>query len=260
MKTIKLKGHILEMYDGVDNMPAANYINHSRLTMLDAGIGSDLDAVTRHWQSLARFFEKGDKAGFNTTMANYYQTLSFIISNTSPEMMSFVSLIKSIDGKEVEDYSDESAKAIIEKLSNGGLTVGIVRRFLDFVKKKVESELEAYKLNGSMSIETSMYYQNLKKRTIVVLAGVQGKVKDYQKEVAEIDEMIFSMMKPERYAEKEGALIINFDKNCNALTTHLNIQEPERLPVRRFLGAMQDLKEYLKPSKRQLNGSHGKNI
>lgn len=105
-----------------------------------------------------------------------------------------------------------------------------------------------------MNPETSSYYHNLKKRTIAICEGVQGKLKDYEQEVRQIDEMILSLFKPERYAEKETELIRNFDKNCIALTKHLNIQEPKRLPVREFLGAMQELKELMKPQKRQLNG------
>lgn len=116
-------------------MPASNYINHARLTMLDAGIGSDLEAVTRHWQRIAKLAEKGGDA-LHKELSNYLQTLQFIISNTSPEMMSFVSLIRSIDGKSIEDYSDENAKAIIEQLSKKGLTVGIIRDLLGYVKKK----------------------------------------------------------------------------------------------------------------------------
>lgn len=79
-------------------------------------------------------------------------------------------------------------------------------------------------------------------------------MKDYEREVQEIDEMILSLQKPERYADRETELIRNFDKNCIALTKHLNIQEPKKLPVREFLGAMQELKELLKPSKRRMNG------
>lgn len=121
-------------------MPASNYINHARLTMLDAGIGSDLDAVTRHWQRIAKLAEKGGDA-LNKELSNYLQNLHFIVSNTSPEMMSFVSLIKSIDGKLIDDYSDENAKAIIEQLSKKGLTVGIVRSFLTSIKKKLNKRL-----------------------------------------------------------------------------------------------------------------------
>ena len=142
MKKIKINGHILEMWDSVDNLPASNYINHARLVMLDAGIGSDLDAVTRHWQRIAKLAEKGDADGLKKQLSNYLQTMQFIVSNTSPEMMSFVSLIKSIDGKAIEDYSDENAKAIIEQLSKKGLTVGIVRSFLDYVKKKWSGRLK----------------------------------------------------------------------------------------------------------------------
>lgn len=138
MKKIKINGHVLEMWDSVDSLPASNYINHARLTMLDAGIGSDLEAVTRHWQRIAKLSEKGGDA-LNKELSNYLQSLQFIVSNTSPEMMSFVSLIRSIDGKIVEDYSDENAKAIIEQLSKKGLTIGIIRSFLNFVKKKLNT-------------------------------------------------------------------------------------------------------------------------
>ena len=141
MKRIKLNGHFIEMWDSVDSMPAANYINHARLTMLDAGIGSDLDSVTRHWQKIAKLAEKGDADGLKKQLSNYLQSLQFIVSNTSPEMMSFVSLIKSIDSKAIEDYSDENAKAIIAELSKKGLTVGIVRSFLSAVKKKLSKRL-----------------------------------------------------------------------------------------------------------------------
>lgn len=141
MRKIKINGHTLEMWDSVDSMPASNYINHARLTMLDAGIGSDLDSVTRHWQKIAKLAEKGGDA-LNKELSNYLQNLHFIVSNTSPEMMSFVSMIKSIDGKPIDDYSDENAKAIIEQLSKKGLTVGIVRSFLDYVKKKWSGRLK----------------------------------------------------------------------------------------------------------------------
>lgn len=136
MRRININGHVLEMWDSVDSLPASNYINHARLMMLDAGIGSDLQAVTQHWQQIVRLAEKGDRDGLNKVLSNYLQTLNFIVSNTSPEMMSFVSFIRSIDGKLVEDYSDDNAKAIVEQLSKKGLTVGIVRNFLSHVKKK----------------------------------------------------------------------------------------------------------------------------
>lgn len=135
MKKIKLNGHVIEMWDSVDSLPASNYINHSRLAMLDIGIGSDLDAVTRHWQKIAKLAEKGGDT-LNKELSNYMQCLQFVVSNTSPEMMSFAALIKSIDGKPVEDCSDENAKAIINRLSKKGLTVAIVRDFLSYVKKK----------------------------------------------------------------------------------------------------------------------------
>lgn len=111
-----------------------------------------------------------------------------------------------------------------------------------------------------MTPEASNYYHHLRKRTIAICEGLQGKLRDYEKEVAQIDEMILSLQKPERYADKETDLIRNFDKNCFALTNHLKIQEPKKLSVREFLGAMQELKELMKPVKRQMNGKSNSHI
>jgi hypothetical protein len=109
-------------------------------------------------------------------------------------------------------------------------------------------------LGGSISPNVGSYYHNLKRRTLTILQGVQGKFEEYEKEVAQIDEMILALMKPERYAEKESELVRNFDRNCVSLTLHMNIQRPEKMPVRAFLGALKDLKEYLKPAKNNRNG------
>jgi len=137
MLTKKLNGCTLEMYDSIDMLPIENYINYNRLTMLDAGIGSDLNAVMTHWEAVQRYCAKGDTESLNRQLSNYRQALTFIVSNVSPRMLSFVSLIHKIDGKVVEDFSDENMGDILKQLSRKGLTLKIVEGFLEFVKKKL---------------------------------------------------------------------------------------------------------------------------
>lgn len=133
----KLNGAItLEMYDSIDVMPIENHINYTRLAMLDAGIGSDINSVMQHWTHIQRLCDKGDKDALNRELLNYQQALSFIVENTSPYLMSFVPFIHKINGEVIEDYSDENAKVILERLNKGNLTVGIVDSVLDFIKKK----------------------------------------------------------------------------------------------------------------------------
>lgn len=141
----KLKGATLEIWDSSD-MPVENYINHSRLVMLDVGIGSDPIAMMQHWTTIKRFADKGDKENLAKALNNYHQSLSFILSNTSPKMMSFVALIHKIDGVVLEDFSDENAAKVVMQLSKKGLTVRIVESVLELVKKKLKLNLKPSKL------------------------------------------------------------------------------------------------------------------
>ncbi len=136
MLTKKLNGATLEIFDNSD-MPVENYINHSRLAMLDAGIGSDPVSVMQHIVMLRRYSDKGDFENLNKELNNYHQSISFAISNVSPKMLSFVALVHKIDGQPIEDYGDENAAKIVMQLSRKGLTVRIVDEVLDYVKKKL---------------------------------------------------------------------------------------------------------------------------
>ncbi len=142
MLTKKLNGCTLEMYDSIDSAPIENYINFNRLTMLDSGIGSDLNAVMNHWNAIQRYCASGDTEALNKQLANYRQALAFIVSNVSPGMLSFVTLIHTIDGKVMQDFSDENMGEVLNRLSKKGLTVKIVESFLDFVKKKLTPNLK----------------------------------------------------------------------------------------------------------------------
>jgi len=143
MLTKKLNGCTLEMYDSIDVLPIENYINYNRLTMLETGIGSDLNAVMNHWDAIQRYCANGDTEALNKELSNYRQALTFIVSNVSPHLLSFVTLIHKIDGKVLEDFSDENMGEVLKQLSKKGLTVRLVDSFLDFVKKKLTPNLKS---------------------------------------------------------------------------------------------------------------------
>jgi uncharacterized coiled-coil DUF342 family protein len=89
-----------------------------------------------HWAQIQRFCDRGEKDNLNRQLANYRQALTFIVSNVSPKMLSFATLIHKIDGKIFEDFSDENLQETIKRLSKKGLTVRMVEDFLEYVKKK----------------------------------------------------------------------------------------------------------------------------
>jgi hypothetical protein len=78
--------------------------------------------------------EKADRV-----MENMRQNIYFVINKVSPKMNSFVCVIKTINGKPLEDITEPDK--ILEDLSKKGLTVGKVNGFLKQLKKKLLASL-----------------------------------------------------------------------------------------------------------------------
>lgn len=124
------------MHDSIDEMPIVPFQAYNRFILIDVGIGGDLESLDSHMQRLSRYAVNKDYENLIKELSNYHQNLHNIIQHTSPEMMAFGALIHSVNGKEVGYLSDEQIRQLLDKLSRKGLTVGKVRGFLDYVKKK----------------------------------------------------------------------------------------------------------------------------
>lgn len=133
---VKFNGNELEMYTSTETMPITTYMKHNLQVMIDANIGADMDAFDSHMLKLSRYSQNGDKENHSKQIGNIRQCYHFIINNINPEFNSFVTLIKKLNGKPIDDLSDENVQRIVQQLGKEGLTVRLVRNFLDYVKKK----------------------------------------------------------------------------------------------------------------------------
>lgn len=133
MRTIQLGKHSLEIYDSIDALPVARFHKYNKMLLVDAGVGSDLADFDSHIERAIRFCRSKPELAA-TELENLRQTVYFIQSELSPKHLAFCVLIKSIDGVECEDISDESLKKLLDKISdveNSKLTAT-----LEAVKKK----------------------------------------------------------------------------------------------------------------------------
>lgn len=137
MEIIKLNGNYLEMYNSIDELPIVNFQNYNRAILIDAGLGSDLSDVANHITTIRRQVANKDFENANKELVNLQHNLSFIVSSTSPLNRAFYALIKSVNGKDLTDYSDVAIDKLIFKLSKKGLTIGKVKGFLNSVKKNL---------------------------------------------------------------------------------------------------------------------------
>ena len=139
MKTVKINNHELKLYDSIDEMPIVNFQKYNKYIIVDSGLGSDIDSVDEHLVNLAKLI-KSDKDKAQQELQNLRQTMHLIVSGISPNYLAFAALIHSIDGKVVEDLSDENLKSIIEKLQKAKHSM--IVSILMWVKKKQATELE----------------------------------------------------------------------------------------------------------------------
>lgn len=135
MKELTINGQRLELYDSIDELPFYRFQEYNRAVMIDSGIGTGMEAADRHIEQALRFNALGKKEETQQAIMNLRQNLVFSLEKTSPEGRSFFVLISKINGKPLEDLSDENAAKVLQSLSRKGLTIGKLRGFLNHVKK-----------------------------------------------------------------------------------------------------------------------------
>lgn len=195
MKTITLNNHEVKMYNSIDEMPIINFQKYNKFLIIDAGLGSDIDSIDEHLVNLAKLIKLNkDKA--QQELQNLRQTMHLIISGISPQHLAFTALIKSIDGKELEDFSDENLKSILDKLK--GTKHSLIISILQSVKKKLSSELEVYFPNEFSSSRDREVYDKLKQHTLLQLESIANGTNNADK-IAEIDAMLFNLHKPKSF-------------------------------------------------------------
>lgn len=207
MKTMNINGMELKLYDSIDEMPIVNFQKYNKLILIDSGLGSDVNSVDERIVNLAKLIHS-DLTKALQELQNLRQTLHLIVSEISPQYMAFAALIHSIDGKPFTDLSDDNLKSIVEKLQKAPHYMII--DFLNWVKKKLDSELETYFPADFENARRKEVYDKLKQKTILRLQGIIED-RDYSDPINEIDEYLFSLYRPKAFTGK-NSIEIKYDK------------------------------------------------
>lgn len=170
MKELKINKHLLKLYDSIEELPIVRHHKFSKFMLIDANIGSDLNDFDAHLERVIQYIRKNDKDSAIKELDNLRQNVFFIQSEVSPKYLAFASLLYSVDGKEVEDLSDESLKKILSGIAD--VSVKAIDEVLEATKKKLEDELQLYFPQLFDSALVKEYYDKLKKRVIFLLDNI----------------------------------------------------------------------------------------
>ena len=137
MTTEKINGHTVELYSSIDELPFARFQEWTRAMLIDAGVGADLDAFSRHIAAIRRYNADNDKESVDATAMNLLQSVSFAMERVSPKTLAFAALVKTIDGKPYDDITEDGLKATSDALIRTGGTVARMREIVANLKKKL---------------------------------------------------------------------------------------------------------------------------
>lgn len=203
MKTINLNGRTLKLYDSIDEMPIVNFQKYNKFILLDLGIGSDVNSVDSHLVNLTKLI-KSDLSKASQELQNLRQNMYMIVSEISPKYMAFAALIHSINGKELDNLSDDNLKDVLAEIKT--IKHSTIIKFLLSVKKKLNFELETFFPSEFNNIKEIAYYDKIKQRTLLVLQGIIDDT-DVSHGVTEIDDYLFGLYKPKSFTGTKSAEI-----------------------------------------------------
>lgn len=118
MRKITTAKHTIEIYDAIDELPIVRFHKYNKMLLIDAGIGSDIADVDTHLFKAMQYIQSKTPDLAMAELQNMRQCLYMIQSGLSPKHMAFACLVKTIDGKECNDISDEGIKATLDKIND----------------------------------------------------------------------------------------------------------------------------------------------
>lgn len=242
MKEIATNGHIIKLYDSIDEMPIVNFQKYNKFILIDSGLGSDIDSVDSHLVNLAKLI-KTDKAKASRELQNLRQTMHMIVSGISPKYLAFAALIHSIDGEVITELSDDNLKSALNKLNY--IKHNKIAQFLAWLKKKLDTELETYFPNefGNDAREKEVY-DKLKQKTLFKLDEIIND-NDNSEQINKIEDFLFGLYKPKNFEGKDSVEIKydkQFETTCMYISQETNINA-KKMTVLEFYNALGELKK-----------------
>ena len=241
MRTVKLNGKKVELFDNIEDLPITRFHKYNKYLLVDVGVGADLGSVDNHIERAMRFMKTNQNDALKE-LECLRQCMYLINSEVSPKHYAFAALVKSIDGVEQTDLSENGIKQILEAL--GSITVKETDTILESVKKKIDDELTLYFPSLFEDANIKEFYDDMKHRAMCILDQIIEQ-KDNRNEIERITERLILYTKPKIFWGKESVEIAydkDFENLCLWLSQHLNTN-PKNFTVLQYYNAFVFLKE-----------------
>lgn len=241
MKSLLINKKIVRVYDSIDEMPIINFQKYNKYLLIDSGIGSDADDIDAHIVKIAKYIKSNNSKKALQELQNMRQNIYMVNSEISPKYLAFAALIHSVDGKEVNDLSDDGLKKLLHDLKE--VKHSKVIDFLLWLKKKVTSELETYFPGDFINPKEKEAYDKLKNRTLLILDSIINDT-DNSEQIEAIDIMMLNMHTPKVFIGSDSVEVKydkQFESTCLLIAQKTNM-DAKKMTVLQFYNAIDNIK------------------
>jgi len=249
MKTIEIGKYKVELYDSIDELPIKRFHKFNKYLLVDAGVGSDLNDINEKIAKIMRYVDRSDKVNARIELENLRQAMYLVTQETNLKHLAFMVLVKSIDGKEQTDLSDEGVRATQKVFENQSLN--FIDRLFQSVKKKIDEELNLYFPSQFDDAAVKEYHDKLKSRILFQLDTIIRNA-DNKQEIDQIDDFLLTLAKPKVFSGKESTEIKydrQFEDMCLFLSQELSL-DIDKLSVLQFYNSFEYIKKQRKKNGR----------
>lgn len=134
-------GNVIEYEDDIEHLTIDRFMKYNYLLSVHAKLGSDMEGVNDKIDPLIVMNSKGDKDSVHNALLSMKQNILIMHQNMHPKMMAFAALVHKVNGKEVNDISDNGLMSTVNLISKFRITWGMIKFIIDQVKKKSKRKL-----------------------------------------------------------------------------------------------------------------------
>lgn len=238
MITKNINGHVVKIYDSIEELPIINFQKYNKFMLIDSVIGGDIADIDVSVLKVLKYIQQGDIDMAVKQLDNMRNAMHLVVQEISPKYLAFTALLAEIDGKPITDVSDSNLMSILEVLNTE--RKNIIDAILLQFKKKIDVELGTYFPKSQNSAYIKELYSKLKNRVILELDGILKDICDYEA-IDRIDTDLLLSSKPKVFSGPDSFEIKNdkqFNELCLTISKSLNV-DVKKLTVFEFYNAIE---------------------
>lgn len=162
MVITKCKGivrHRIEFYDDIDS-PMLNWIKFNKFYLASNSVGCDIASINTRIDQIQLHLngEAINKAAIE--LDNLRKLISILLNESNFDLLALASMVKSIDGIQMNINTDGEIEAVAEKLKKIGISIKDMK-INEAIKKKIQNQKEIYFEENGFDLEIYLAYKQL---------------------------------------------------------------------------------------------------